>query len=116
MAKDNLSNARQAKLDKAWNKQYRFGSLGVLSVREFLNNLDNVILGKEIFKQEYASKKVNGQYKKLDKPKLTYGVHYRSLSENEVFILDIPKIVFDDCMFVDITDSPEEVKRAIKAN
>lgn len=90
-----LDRANAARLEKALNKQWNF-SAGIMTMREYLQ-LRNPI-GKHVSYQEYASKKRNGEYKKLTKPKAIYQADFGDNTSVEV-----GKLIFDWLDVPDIT-------------
>lgn len=84
-----LSPMNLGKLNKALDKQYRFGNHTVMSLRGWIENGSNII-GKHVNEQVYSDHRVNLEYKKFATPKLHYSIDF-----SDGTILDVPKCVYD---------------------
>jgi len=89
-----LDRANAARLVKALNKRWNF-SAGIMTMREYLQ-LRNPI-GKHVHYQKYASKKHNGEYKKLATPKVIYEADFDDRTS-----IEVGKLIFD---WLDIPDN-----------
>ncbi len=85
-----MKTANEARLNKQLEKLYRSNGK-IVTLRDLLAGMK--ITGKKIHTQEYSSKKVNLEYKRLSNPKKTYYVKY--LNDGVELLKELPKIVFD---------------------
>lgn len=87
MTPTTLDKANAARLEKALNKQWNF-SAGTMTMRAYLQ-LRNPI-GKHVHYQKYASKKRNGEYKKLTNPRAIYQADFDDNTS-----IKVGKLIFD---------------------
>lgn len=100
--------SNKARLEKQLDKLYNFEwTGGVLTLRDFIAKYPP--LYKNIYTQNYSEKKINLEYKKLDKPKIHYQIWYNYLG-NE-YGIEVPKLVYD---YLDLpTEKPLESKKEV---
>ena len=85
-----LDKARQARLDKALDKQYRFIDRGVTTIRELIES--GHVIKASSYVREYENHKRGGCYKELSKPVTEYTLWFQP---DGLLGCDCPKIVYD---------------------
>jgi len=84
---NNLEKMYDARLEKQLNKVYRFDN-GIMSLKQFFERVKPVC--KKVYTNEYSSKRICLEYKKLKNPKKTYAIFY-----NESSFIAVSKMVYD---------------------
>jgi len=94
--KPSLDRANAARLTAALNKPYRFPA-GIMSLGCYLDTQRDSIIGKEMWTQTHASKRVHYEYKELAVPLTHYGINFTD------GCIEVPKLVYD---YVTVPDKP----------
>ena len=84
---ESFEKMKAAKVQKELDKKIRYKGQ-IMTYKQVLES--SLFTHKRIHVQEYASKKINGEYAKLKKPKLHYG-----LWNDQGIGIDVPKTIYD---------------------
>lgn len=82
---------KQSFIKKFWAKKVRIETGQVVTLAELFAH--DVPVSKHIYVQEYAQKKINGCYAKIN-PKTYYSIEFK-----DGFSRDVPKIIYDSIAF-----------------
>lgn len=91
--KTTVAEMNEAKASK-WLEKLVSTDFGIMTRRDFYTNYG---IGKSTNTQKYASRKINGCYAELAKPKTTYQIV--TSEKGQTYYYDCPKYVWDSLLF-----------------